>query len=74
MGKDLFIFIYNKSTGLAPYRAENFTAYLSELKSQGETASGWIMDYDNMDYLKFTDSNGTCSGGSTVTETNPRCK
>ncbi len=34
--------------------------------------STWIINYDNMDYLKL-DSNGTCPNGTVPTETNPRC-
>lgn len=55
-----------------PARDSNFTWYLTDLTSHGQSASGWVIDYDNMDYLKI--KNGKCPNGSTPTETNPRCK
>ena len=39
----------------------------------GQMASTWIINYDNMDYLKL-DSSGKCPNGTTPTEQNPRCK
>ena len=74
LGKDVFVFNVSTSTDyLVPNTSANFSAYLSELKSKGMTAAGWIIDYDNMDYLKF-DSSGKCPNNVTVNETNPSCK
>lgn len=39
----------------------------------GYTAAAWVIDYDNMDYLKL-DSSKKCPNGTTPTEQNPRCK
>ena len=39
----------------------------------GNKASAWVINYDNMDYLKL-DSSGKCPNGKTPTEQNPRCK
>ena len=34
----------------------------------------WIMNYDNMDYLKLDNSSLKCPNGTQPTEENPRCK
>ena len=74
LGKDIFYFkVANNTNYLAPNSYTNFASYLTELKKQGATASGWIINCDNMDYLKF-DSNGKCPNNVTVNETNPSCK
>ena len=72
LGKDVFLFRTSDGS-VIPSRADNFSAYMSDLKSEGRTASGWILDYDNMDYLKLN-SGGKCPNGTTPTEQNPRCK
>ena len=75
-GKDIFSFeIFYKDSMLTPMRASNFSQYLSNLKQDGTGtyASGWVIDYDNMDYLKLN-SEGKCPNGITPTEQNPRCK
>lgn len=70
-GTDIFRFLISNNT-VQPARDSNFTWYLTDLTSHGQSASGWVIDYDNMDYLKI--KNGKCPNGSTPTETNPRCK
>ena len=70
-GTDIFRFLISNNT-VQPTRDSNFTWYLTDLTSNGQPASGWVIDYDNMDYLKI--KNGKCPNGSTPTETNPRCK
>ena len=42
-------------------------------KDSGVDATWWIMNFDNMDYLKL-DTSGKCPNGTTPTEQNPRCK
>lgn len=70
-GTDIFRFLISNNM-VQPARDSNFTWYLTDLTSHGQSASGWVIDYDNMDYLKI--KNGKCPNGSTPTETNPRCK
>ena len=79
LGKDLFVFKYdpNKPNDgvypLYPPNGSSFSALISNLYDSGVYASYWIINYDNMDYLKFTNSTGKCKNGTTVTESNPRC-
>ncbi|MBR1680463.1 type II secretion system protein [bacterium] len=76
-GSDIFVFKFDNASNyeLVPYKPASFSTYLTDLKSGGARvyASGWIIDYDNMDYLKF-DSSGKCPNNVTVNETNPSCK
>lgn len=41
-------------------------------KQTGVGTVYWVVNYDNMDYLKL-DSSGKCPNGSTPTESSPRC-
>ncbi|MBR2525823.1 type II secretion system protein [bacterium] len=76
-GKDLFYFELptgNDSTmGIIP---QGYNLSFNDLKGASRNSYGatWIIKYDNADYLKLTDNNGTCQNGTTVTEANPRCK
>lgn len=46
---------------------------LQLLKADGMCASDWVINYDNMDYLKL--KGGKCPDGrTTLTEQNPSCK
>lgn len=83
-GNDVFAFYINyEKNRVEPYRGPNADSYDSFTFSKYESnlipggprlyASSWIIDYDNMDYLKL-DSNGKCPNGTTPTESNPRCK
>ena len=63
----MIYFTVNYDDGyVEPNRASNFASYLSNLKSGGtrNTASGWIIDFDNADYLQF-DTTGKCKNGTT---------
>ena len=78
-GYDLFWFTI-KNNIVVPYsRPESFVEYLmygsndSSITGDGRSASAWIIDYDNMDYLKLG-KDGKCPNGTTPTEQNPRCK
>ena len=74
-GNDLFQFVVENNM-VIPYKPANFSEYLSNnngVTKHGLYASGWVIDYDNMDYLKL-DKDGKCPNGTTVTEQNPRCK
>ena len=70
IGLDIFRFNVDSNNGVTPMRVTNFSDYL---KSPGFNLSGWVIDYDNMDYLKL-DSSGKCPNGNAPTEQNPRCK
>ena len=72
-GKDIFLFQL-ADNDFVPMRKNEFSSYLMELTAgAGASASGWIIDYDNMDYLKLT-KDQKCPNGKTPTEQNPRCK
>ena len=71
-GKDIFMFQL-RDNDFVPYR-NAFSGYLADLSvGYGITASGWVIDYENMDYLKLT-KDKKCPNGTTPTEQNPRCK
>ena len=72
-GKDIFMFQL-RDNDFVPYRQNGVSSYLADLSAgYGISASGWIIDYDNMDYLKLT-KDKKCPNGTTPTEQNPRCK
>ena len=72
-GKDIFLFQL-ADNDFVPMRKNEFSSYLVELTAgSGFSASGWVIDYDNMDYLKLT-KDQKCPNGKTPTEQNPRCK
>ena len=85
LGKDVFIFVYYfEDNGIidALYvpRADNMAQYIEFLTPKsGQNnlnagyATGWIIDYGNMDYLKLT-SEGKCPNGTVPTDANPSCK
>lgn len=79
-GKDVFTFTYDEnSRAYFPNgNDKSFSEVLSDLKSgssnnTGGYASSWVINYDNMDYLKLT-SDGKCQNGTTPTEQKPSCK
>ena len=75
-GKDIFSFRINarRSNLLRPNCSDDtFSNILKDLTSgDGYCAAYWVINYDNMDYLKL-DSSGKCPNGSTPIESNPRC-
>ena len=85
LGKDVFIFgLFGEFNGImeALYvpRADNMAQYIGFLTPKsGQNdlnagyATGWIIDYGNMDYLKLT-SEGKCPNGRVPTDANPSCK
>ena len=85
LGKDVFIFVYYfEDNGIidALYvpRADNMAQYIGFLtpksgqkEENAGFATGWIIDYGNMDYLKLT-SGGKCPNGTVPTDANPSCK
>ena len=85
LGKDVFLFpFYFEHDGiidaLVVPRADNmaqYIGYLTPKSGQNDLnavyATGWIIDYGNMDYLKLT-SEGKCPNGRVPTDANPSCK
>ena len=85
LGKDVFIFVYYfEDNGIIDAlhvpRADNMAQYIGFLTPKsGQNdlnagyATGWIIDYGNMDYLKLT-SEGKCPNGRVLTDANPSCK
>ena len=53
--------------------ATQFSTLVKKIYNSGYCQSYWIINYDNMDYVKFTDEKGTCDNGNVVTESNPSC-
>lgn len=81
MGFDTFIFDIS-NYGLMPFcfdmTFQEFITHAKGYSNSGEEgelkfAAGWIVNYDNMDYLKIS-KDGKCPNGTTPTEQNPRCK
>jgi len=78
LGKDIFHFeLFKKENGVilgAPGMGMPFSEIFEHLciNKEGETAAAWIINYDNMDYLKIKD--GKCPNNNVPTESNPRCK
>lgn len=79
-GKDIFEFDIDGNKGVIPRGLnETFSNLLGNLLDSGLFGAGWIIRYDNADYLKFSAVDGstaTCTGGvaNAVTESHPRCK
>ena len=75
-GIDQFMFSISNNQITPSYLSDcsdSFSQLISYLYSTGYCQAYWIIEYDNMDYLKFTDANGTCDNGNVVTESNPSC-
>jgi len=73
-GKDFFVFAIYDNVGAMPFDyLSSFNVILEMIHAKGDTAATWIINYDNMDYLKL-DSRNRCPNGTTITEANPRCK
>ncbi|MBR1943714.1 hypothetical protein IJ843_08275 [bacterium] len=77
MGKDIFQLRYDVvNHQLKPFaQYNNLTKYLSvENFKKGILSAGWILDFDNMDYLKTSDGT-TCPNGTKLTVNgNHSCK
>ena len=75
-GTDIFQFFIENNNNVIPAYNQNsksFSDLINNLKTSGYFATIWVINYDNMDYLKL-DVNGKCPNGTTPTEQNPRCK
>ena len=77
MGKDVFPFDLDDSDNgfIQPFGADytysNILTY-AKPNGKGTSATYWVINYDNMDYLKL-DSSGKCPNGKSPTQSNPRC-
>ena len=72
-GKDIFRFLVSDSGITTECHDKTFSYMLQLLKADGMCASDWVINYDNMDYLKL--KGGKCPNGrTTLTEQNPSCK
>jgi len=78
-GKDMFYFTNidaggNYVNAIYPHGINETFADLLEnfTTNKGHYAATWVINYDNMDYLKL--KNGKCPNGTVPTESNPRCK
>jgi len=71
MGKDVFELVYYEDKG----GFERDWIHVDECIDFGKSCAQWILQYDNMDYLK-TDISGKCPDGKTVLDgtTNTTCK
>ena len=63
IGKDIFSFSVNGSNSMinAPVPTESISTIMTT--GGGESATNWVLNYDNMDYLKAA-SNGKCNSGN----------
>lgn len=71
-GKDIFRFLINDSGITTECYGRTFSYILQKVNGERYCTSDWIINYDNMDYLKL--KSGKCPNGTTPTEQNPRCK
>ena len=76
MGEDIFQFMLSAEEGIAPYIDPNDQiSYIRYPSMRGLLAAYWIINFENMDYLKI-DSSGKCPDGKTILDgtTNITCK
>jgi len=74
-GKDIFSFVVDwENHTIAPDNTHLTFENLVKECYNGNSATTWIIKYDNADYLQFVDKTGKCKNGNTVTESHPRCK
>ena len=72
VGKDIFHFMMYDGNSIEPYSID----YPKSCFSSGLVCAKWIIENDNMDYLK-ADSNGKCTNNTSITldgTTNTTCK
>ncbi len=75
-GVDYFRFNIDEKLGIIPYgmnKVLTFDKLMLDLSGRRGYAAYWILTYDNADYLKLIDENGTCQNGNVMTESNPSC-
>lgn len=63
-GKDFFVFALDRDNRqIVPNRATNYYSGDTSFAKTGSVATGWIIDYDNMDYLK-ANTTGKCNNSN----------
>ena len=65
-GKDVFVFVGTRANGLNPYWGLRHTDDMQSCFKFGNTCSGWVLNYDNMDYLK-AGTDGKCKNNTSLT-------
>ena len=76
IGYDIFKFWINTDGELAPSgntTIGNFDKFLENYADSGTCTSAWIIQNNNMDYLKM-DQDGKCPNGTQLSWENTRCK
>jgi len=73
-GVDRFQFTYDNNGNIYPfgYNYDDTQLQNNCFKTKGAGCTAWIIQTDNMDYLKAT--NGTCPNGTILSWTNTSCK
>ena len=75
IGHDIFTFRINSDGELMPTGNSsigNFDAFLENYKQTGTHTTAWIIQNNNMDYLKMN-QDGKCSNGTTLSWENTSC-
>lgn len=73
-GKDIFVFVGGSKDGLISSWASSNATLRSNCFKFGNTCSSWVIQNNNMDYIK-ADSNGKCPNGKVLDwTTNTSCK
>ena len=73
-GKDLFVFVGGSKDGLISSWASSNATLRSNCFKFGNTCSSWVIQNNNMDYIK-ADSSGKCPSGKVLDwATNTSCK
>ena len=73
-GKDIFAFVGGSKDGLIPSWASSNATLRSYCFKFGNTCSSWVIQNNNMDYIK-ADSSGKCPNGKVLDwTTNTSCK
>ena len=58
LGMDIFVFVFDENNGVIPYGPHKYNSWdqaNANERKQGGYAAWWIIDNDNMDYLKCPD-------------------
>ena len=75
-GKDIFTYIFSIEGGQLQFTHDDFSSYLTSCRNDGgwSTCTAWVLQNDNLDYLKM-DSSGKCPNGKVLDgTTNTSCK
>ena len=73
-GKDYFLFDIDENNGIVPSGSNcSNSDLISYCFQAGFACTGWVINNENMDYLKV-DGNGRCPNGTTLSWENTTCK